>query len=60
MKEIILKHKLAVLFSLALIVLISSSVVGSQSKSHPFAAEQEKIAALKDLRDHRSHHRARV
>jgi hypothetical protein len=51
MKEIILKYKFAVVFTLALIVLISASVACSQSKSHSSAGEQEKIAALKDLRD---------
>ena len=51
MKEIIMKHKIAVLAGLALIALISSSVDCSQYKSHTSAAQEEKIAALKDLRD---------
>jgi hypothetical protein len=51
MKELIMKHKIAVLAILALIVFISSSVDCSQYKSNTSAAQQEKIAALKDLRD---------
>jgi hypothetical protein len=51
MKEFIMKHKIAVLSMLTMIVFISSSVDCSQYKSHTSAAQEEKIAALKDLRD---------
>jgi hypothetical protein len=51
MKEIVMKHKIAVMAGLALVVLIGAGVLYSQQKVHPSAAQQEKIAALKELRD---------
>ena len=51
MKEIIMKHKIAVMAGLALLVLIGAGVLYSQQKVRPSAAQQEKIAALKELRD---------
>ena len=46
-----MKHKIAVMAGLALVVLIGAGVLYSQQKVHPSAAQQEKIAALKELRD---------
>ncbi len=56
MKEIIMKHKIAVMAGLALVVLIGAGVLYSQQKTRPSAAQssaaqQDKIAALKELRD---------
>ena len=51
MKEIIMKHKIAAMAGLALLVLIGAGVLYSQQKVRPAAAQQEKIAALKELRD---------
>src|ERR1035438_8138314 len=56
MKEIIMKHKIAVMAGLALVVLIGAGVLYSQQKTRPSAAQssaaqQNKIAALKELRD---------
>src|ERR1035438_10129371 len=51
MKEIVMKHKIAVMAGLALVVLIGAGVLHSQQKVRPSAAQQEKIAALKELRD---------
>src|ERR1035438_6801949 len=51
MKEIVMKHKIAAMAGLALVGLIGAGVLYSQQKVHPSAAQQEKIAALKELRD---------
>src|ERR1039457_4757280 len=51
MKEIMMKHKIAVMAGLALVVLIGAGVVYSQQKTQPSPAQQEKIAALQELRD---------
>jgi hypothetical protein len=51
MREIVMKHKIAVMAGLALVVLIGAGTLYSQQKVHPSATQQEKIAALKELRD---------
>jgi len=51
MKEIIMTHKIAVMAGLVLVLLIGAGVLYSQQKAHPSAAQQEKIAALQELRD---------
>jgi hypothetical protein len=51
MKESIMKHKIAVLASLALVVLIGAGVLYSQQKTRSTTVQQDKIAALKELRD---------
>ena len=51
MKEIMMKHKIAVMAGLLLVVLIGAGVLNSQQKARPSAAQQDKIAALKELRD---------
>ena len=51
MKEIMMKHKIAVMAGLLLVVLIGAGVLNSQQKARPSAAQQDQIAALKELRD---------
>jgi len=51
MNELLTKYKLAVLAGLALVVLVGAGVIHTQQKSRSSAAQQSKIAALKDLRD---------
>lgn len=51
MKEIVMKHKIAIVPGLVLIAIISSGVLYSQPKSQSSPGQQDKIAALKNLRD---------
>jgi len=46
-----MKHKIALMAGLALAVLIGAGVLYSQQKSRSAASQQEKIAALQELRD---------
>jgi hypothetical protein len=51
MKEMVMKHKIAMMAGLALVVLIGAGALYSQQKTHTSAAQQDKIAALQELRD---------
>ena len=51
MKEIVMKHKSAVIAALALVVLAGAGVLYSQQKSRSSATQQEKVAALMGVHD---------